>query len=240
MSNSQQLNSYPLTQYLPRNRICPMVERGPKPKEDPFPLRIEPMLPKTTKELPRNHAEWIGEFRWRGLPVIAYLHPKKGIRLITKTDTKNVSSNFQALTDSLLNLSREHTMIIDGEIVFNGGVTARDQNIVNFQARHSPLDSKSFNTRPFRLIAYDLLYLDGQKLLDEDLAKRKKLLKKALPKRTSNKFNIIPNYFSPEVGPFMVDYARSSGHPALYVRRAASKYSPGSTNNNWLQIRTAA
>jgi DNA ligase-1 len=81
---------------------------------------------------------------------------------------------------------------------------------------------------------FDLLYLDGQPLLDEGQSRRFAALRELSPPSA-----LIPNVVTsdPERAAEFVDQAIAQGHEGVMAKAAASPYAAGARGQSWLKIK---
>ena len=131
-----------------------------------MPLRIEPCAP-VKVNAPPSGAQWVHEIKWDGWRLHAHIEPGR-IRLLSK-EGRDLTKRFPAIVESAARFG-ERTMILDGEAV------------VLDQAGRSVfgLVQKAISARAAQLMAFDLLYLDGQDMRGLPLSERRLLLEKTI------------------------------------------------------------
>ena len=194
--------------------------------------------------------------------VRAQLH-KEGERAELYSRTLDpVTNRFPEVTSALLSLG--HDTIFDGEIVAMQG--DGEFRCLPFAALQKRMGRKNVSQEimaevPVACMIFDLLYLDGEVLLDEPLARRKELLagldlRYPLVKAPGQ---LVPlEVFEEEVhaesqedgeqagsesashpldGMFIA--ARDRGNEGLMVKMPGSLYSPGKRGKAWLKVKRA-
>jgi DNA ligase-1 len=89
---------------------------------------------------------------------------------------------------------------------------------------------------PVTLFLFDLLYLDGEPLLDQPLARRWALLERAVPPRL-----LVPRIISssPEDAAEFYRAATARGHEGVMVKALDAPYEAGRRGRRWLKVKTA-
>ncbi|HKP52296.1 MAG TPA: ATP-dependent DNA ligase [Chloroflexia bacterium] len=179
--------------------------------------------------------------------VRAQLH-KEGERAVIYSRTLDpVTHRFPEVTEALFSIP--HDVIFDGEIV---AYSKSDARCLQFSALQKRLGRKTVSDElmaevPVACMVFDLLYLDGEVLLDEPMSRRKELLAALdLP---------FPLVKAPTVQvpldtleadgdddhplDAMFAAARDRGNEGLMVKMPGSLYSPGKRGKAWLKVKKA-
>lgn len=120
----------------------------PAHARDPFPERLEPMLPRPAKRLPRSEAEWAAELLWDGERALAFCRP--GRLRLKGAELEEITERAPKVRRLARQLgSRE--AILDGELVELEGA-------------------------PLTYVIYDLLYFEGRDLTAAPYERRRELL----------------------------------------------------------------
>jgi DNA ligase-1 len=185
---------------------------------------------------------------------------KAGERLAIYSRTLDeITHRFPELHAPLLSLPGE--FILDGEVL-----AARDGRILPFKELQARLGRKIVGDEvlaqaPVIFVAYDLLYQDGEVLLEIPLAERRARLERLLgadkaSRRQDDKQQIemMDNSLSPllpislswlkscddvaEIDP-LFEAARARSNEGLMVKDPASGYKPGRRGREWLKVKKA-
>jgi DNA ligase-1 len=140
-----------------------------------------------------------------------------------------------ALPDVILQLltATDHDVILDGEVI-----AIKDDRPMPFQSvlrrfrrRHDVAEA----TAEIKLVpnVFDILYLDGETLIDLPLSERRKKLESAL------NFFIAPQLVSDDPNVIGQQYqaALDAGHEGIMLKVLSSPYSPGQRGKNWIKIK---
>lgn len=130
-------------------------------------------------------------------------------------------------------------LILDGEIV-----PVQGERILPFQQLQQRLNRKVLPPAllasiPAAFVAYDLLYYQGQIVLEEGFARRRALLEtlgvdgQTARRADSHTFNDVAALDAE------FDAARARGNEGLMIKDPASPYKPGRRGRDWLKIKRA-
>ncbi|MDP9314380.1 MAG: ATP-dependent DNA ligase [Chloroflexota bacterium] len=174
---------------------------------------------------------------------------KQGDRVVLYSRTLDeISQRFPELHAPLLNLPGE--WVLDGEIL-----AARDGRILPFKALQARLGRKDVSedllaSTPVIFVAYDLLYQDGDVLLDAPLYMRRVQLEDLV--RTYASDQPVDGVVSGTVMPSLqllvrdververlFEQARARGNEGLMVKDPDSHYKPGRRGREWLKVKKA-
>ncbi|MEO8286941.1 MAG: ATP-dependent DNA ligase [Chloroflexota bacterium] len=159
-----------------------------------------------------------------------------------------VAHRFPEVADALLTLP--HSVIFDGEVV---AYSESDGRCLPFAALQKRLGRKTVSADlmaevPVACMVFDLLYLDGEVLLDEPMSRRKELLAVLdlpfpLVKAPTELVPVdrLEEEVEDEPHPLddMFDAARNRGNEGLMVKMPGSLYSPGKRGKSWLKVKRA-
>ena len=168
--------------------------------------------------------------------VRAQVH-KQGNRVAIFSRTLDqVTHRFPELIEPLQELPGD--FILDGEVV-----AARDDTLLPFRELQSRLGRKTVSAEllaeiPVVFVAYDILYQDGQVLLDYPLYQRRvrlEMLPFDGPLGTSNQS--LGRYLDRVER--MFDAARARGNEGLMIKDPDSVYKPGRRGREWLKVKKA-
>ena len=140
-----------------------------------------------------------------------------------------------ALPDVIQQLlgATDHDVILDGEVI-----AIKDKKPMPFQSvlrrfrrRHDVAEA----TEAIELVpnVFDILWLDGETLIDLPLAKRRKKLESVLA------MYIAPQVVSSDAAEIVKTYtdALAAGHEGIMIKVPSSRYSPGQRGKNWIKIK---
>ncbi len=199
---------------------------------EPMPTTIRPMLA-LAGTLPKSDDGWAYEFKWDGVRAIVY--SEAGRTRISSRNDKDLATSFPELR-AIGEFLGSRAAILDGEIV-----AFDDEGRPSFGRLQQRLNlaSKSLITKrsqevPASYLAFDLLYFDGQLLLDRSYDERRKLLESL--KFQGDSF-ATPVSFRDRGGADVLRVARETGLEGVVIKRRKSPYSPGRRNGDWVKVK---
>lgn len=148
---------------------------------------------------------------------------------------EEVTSAIPDIVEVLLE-STEHDVILDGEVI------AVDENknpmpfqhvLKRFRRKHD-IASHIENVRLVPNL-FDILYLDGETLIDKPFEERRKLLEKNVSSC------VAPQIISDDIATIEAFYkeALDAGHEGIMIKSLKSEYTPGQRVRQWIKIKPA-
>jgi bifunctional non-homologous end joining protein LigD len=183
----------------------------------PFPGFIEPSLA-TSISTPPKGDRWIHEIKFDGYRVQLHI-ANEAVRVFTRNG-HDWTNRFKKVADDAFQVSAG-SAIVDGEIVMPAADGSTD-----FSVLQNELKGKSTK---IVMVAFDLLYLNGQDLRKLPLRERKSHLRKLVAKT-----NIQFSESFETSGPEMLKHACKVGLEGVVSKVADSKYISG-RNNDWVK-----
>ena len=194
-----------------------------------FPPGLKPMLASTAD--PFDSPEFLFEPKWDGFRCLAY---------VGKHSTQLKSRNGSDLTGHFPELASLHRhvtrvpLILDGEIIaFHEG--RESFHLLLTRVRSKPSQMAVRRDVPVLLVAFDILYSEGESVLRVPLHERKRLLAEAAAKGCSQ--NLIINSYIFQDGKALFQAAAAQGREGIVAKRLDSPYLPGKRTNLWLKIK---
>ncbi len=200
-----------------KNDIKKILAGAPPGK---FPSAIKPMLATLIKE-PPDGDDWICEVKWDGYRTLAYIN--KGKVQLQSRNNNSFNEKFYPIVDALKQWDGQ--AVLDGEVV-----VLDDKGISDFGALQnwrSEADGNLF------FYVFDILWLDGKKLEDLPLLKRKQLLEHL-------QFNESSIRLSEGFGEPAEDFFNSAqqlGLEGIIAKKSTSVYEPGARSSAWLKVK---
>lgn len=148
-----------------------------------------------------------------------------------------ITHRFPELVPPLNNLSTD--AIIDGEIV-----PARGETILPFSELQKRLGRKTIGQDlmtevPVVLVAYDLLYADGEVLINRPLAERRLILDTFIAEQGVVRLSLAKTFREVAELDEEFDSARRRGNEGLMIKSPDSLYKPGRRGREWLKLKRA-
>ncbi len=179
----------------------------------------------TLVDKPFNSPDWIFEIKWDGYRAISRVQ-EKDVSIYSRNNIL-FNDKFPALVDSLSGLGID--AVIDGEIV------VVDKNGKSgFQLLQGYLKEKRGNLVYY---IFDILYLDGEILVDLELSDRKKILKDLFGSLKPSGFLKISDYIEGN-GIDFFNLARNNDLEGIIAKKKSGKYLSGKRSRDWLKIKS--
>lgn len=161
---------------------------------------------------------------------------RSGIKIYSR-DLDDITGSFPDISNAVLPISS--TFLMDGEIV-----PFRHGKIMSFGELQKRLGRKvltreMLETIPCHYFAFDLLFLDGELLLEQPLIKRREKLLKiyhSFPAFTPATQVAVKTVEEIETA---FELSRGRNNEGLVVKHAQSVYAPGKRGKSWLKLKRA-
>jgi len=182
---------------------------------DLFETGLLPMLAREARE-PFDSPGHLFEVKWDGYRGLAFLGDGTSLRGRHGTDITHRFATLLRLHES----AAGHRLILDGEIVA----------VVGGRPSFSALQAGEGQVV---YVAFDLLYVDGEPLLDQPLWLRRELLHKLV----ATKPPLVVSEGIHEYGRRYFEAVRNAGLEGLMAKELTSPYRPGRRTAYWLKIK---
>ncbi len=193
-----------------------------KTSKTPFPADIMPMLA-TLADKPFDDDGWLYEVKWDGYRALAYIN--KGNVEIRSRNNKSFNEKFYPVYQALKKWKAN--VVADGEIV-----VVNEKGLPDFGALQN-WRSEADGNLAFYL--FDLLWLDGQDVMEQPLTVRRQLLRSVVPVE-DDVIKLSENFEA--TGSEFFALADKMGLEGIMAKRATGIYTPGSRTKDWLKIKT--
>ena len=195
------------------------------------PPMLTPMLA-TGGYNPFNGKDWWFEPKLDGVRTLLYLDGED-VRLISRTG-KDHTKTYPELARVYRNIAATNA-VVDGEIVATDekGRTSFEllQQRMNLT---SPSEIERTRKRiPVEMVAFDLLWVDGEDLMGRPLRERRE----ALTTRIHEGRGLRLMYSVSEEGERFYEIAREHGLEGIIAKRVESRYLPGRRSEEWRKIK---
>ena len=212
-----------------------MIHRMDPPQDPdrrPFPDSVKPMLARMSKTVPPEEPLWSFEVKWDGVRAIAYARPGR---------LKLESRNGRDVTDGYPEVRGILEQLGMSEAVFDGEIVAFDEDgrpsFERLQQRmhvRGPAQVKRLQkTTPVVYAIFDLLFLDGESLLEQSYEKRRARLAEL---ELDGPAWRVPDHY-PGFGHGLLEATRAQGLEGIIAKRLDSCYYPGARNGCWLKVK---
>ena len=181
---------------------------------------------------------WI-EDKYDGIRAQLHLDGERGPRLFSR-DLNEIGAAFPEVVSAATGLG--HRLVIDGELVpYRSGSVLDFASLQTRLGRVSP-GPELLEQVPVVLVAFDLLHLDGEDLLETPLRERRAALERlSLPEKSAERFlySHLATARSAEEVERHFDEARERRNEGLMVKDPESVYQPGRRGLGWLKLKKA-
>jgi DNA ligase D-like protein (predicted ligase) len=181
---------------------------------------------------PFDSDEYLFEIKWDGIRALAFFG--KGLARLQGRKLTDSSERYPEILAALRALEGEG--ILDGEIVVldEGGRPDFQRVLVRELARGRDAAGGKSRAHPVVYIAFDLLYRNGESLLDRPLVERRRLLSELLAAAPSP---IVESAYVVGQGAALFEEAKAKGLEGIFAKRLDSRYLPGGRTRDWLKLK---
>ena len=174
----------------------------------------------------------ICEFKYDGIRI--QLHRFGGNVKMFSRKLEDVASSFPEIISAVSSIRSE--FILDGELL-----AYRADRPLHFQELQKRLRRKAVTDRlmaeiPVVYVPYDIMYLNGQSLIDRPLTERKKLLSQIRFREPIIDLGYRVVSTAPEIACAFKE-SRDAGHEGLVVKELESQYYPGKRGRHWTKLK---
>ena len=185
------------------------------------PARYAPMLATLEREVPTRDG-WLYEVKWDGYRALAYVAGGE-VGLVSRNGN-DLTQRFPDVARSIGKAVRTPNAVVDGEVC-----ALNEQGRATFSA----MQQGRAGTR-YIFVAFDLLEVEGEPVIDLELAERRKRLEQLLDKRVQT----VQFSAGFDDGKALYRAAEEQGFEGILAKRARSPYQPGRRSRDWVKIKT--
>lgn len=189
---------------------------------------LKPMLAAPGE--PFDSPEYLYEVKWDGIRCLAYLNRET---LLYSRNGNDITYRYPELVGLHQGFSGA-PLILDGEIIaFEGDRPSFHRLLARDRLQNNLRILRAAAEYPAVLIVFDILYLEGNSLLEKPLHHRKEVLKSLFPAHPSLRLN---DYIT---GDGMTYYQAicDLGLEGMIAKQANSPYLPGKRSHCWLKVK---
>jgi bifunctional non-homologous end joining protein LigD len=183
--------------------------------------KYAPMLATLAKDVPAGN-DWLFEVKWDGYRAIAAL--EGGEATLTSRKGNDLTARFESVAKAIERSVKTPDCVLDGE------VCALDEE---GRATFSAMQQGKSGTR-YVFIAFDVLEVEGEPLVDLPLTERHERLTALLDRR--NRVVQLSEAF--EDGQALFKAAQEQHFEGIVAKKRDSRYFPGKRTRDWLKIKT--
>ncbi len=194
------------------------------------PVRMMLAQQGTIAEMIKEHGRIAAEYKYDGSRF--QFHKKGNWARLYSRRLEDVTG---ALPDVIQQLTGAtgHDVILDGEVIaIKGGRPMPFQSVLRrFRRRHDIAEAQEAVEMVPNV--FDILYLDGETLIDLPFHERRKKLEEVV------NLYLAPQVVSSDAGEIGKTYeaALAAGHEGIMIKVLTSPYSPGQRGKNWIKIK---
>ena len=200
------------------------------PDRVPMPERLKPMLARTGP-LPTGD-KWGYEIKWDGIRALVYSQP--GTLRIESRNLRDLTAQYPELR-RLGRALGSHEAILDGEIVAldADGRPSFERLQQRMHLTSDAVIKRRAKDAPASFVVFDVLFVDGERLLELPLSERRERLE-AL--RLEG-----PSWQTPAIhmgdGAALLAATAAQGLEGLVAKRLDSTYEPGRRASSWIKVK---
>jgi bifunctional non-homologous end joining protein LigD len=183
--------------------------------------RYAPMLATLAESVPTGD-EWLHEVKWDGFRAIATMRGGE-LDLRSRNDNR-LNDRFPTVVRALERALKTPDCVLDGEVVAVG-----EDGRATFSAIQQGKEGTTY-----LYIAFDVLEIEGEPVLDQPLTKRRERLE-ALVDWKRGGVQLSEAF---DDGQALYKAAQEQHFEGLVSKRADSRYEPGRRSRNWLKVKT--
>lgn len=190
-------------------------------------------IPASLQEMVESGREGAIEWKFDGARV--QIHKDGDNVRIYSRRLENVTSSLPEISKTIQKHVSAKSTILDGEAVATGddGRPRPFQDILKRFRRKYNVE-KLARQIPLILYLFDIIFLDGQSLIDLPLLERRKILE-----RTVDEGLVAPQVLTDktEEAESIYKAALAAGHEGIMIKNPVSVYAPGKRGKNWLKMK---
>ena len=197
---------------------------------------IKPMLAQkaeSVKDALREH-NWETAFEFKLDGLRAQIH-KDGDKIkIFSRRLKDVTDSFPELVERVRQSIEAEEVVLEGEIIGVKNGKPLPFQILMRRVRRVEEANKYRKLIPVDIYLFDVLYLNGEMLIDKPYEERRRILE-----GISGNIKLVPRIITrdPEEAQSFFEEAIKNGHEGLVAKKLDSRYEPGTRGKKWLKIK---
>jgi len=197
---------------------------------------IKPMLAQkaeSVKNALREH-NWETAFEFKLDGLRAQIH-KDGDKIkIFSRRLKDVTDSFPELVERVRQSIKAEEVVLEGEIIGVKNGKPLPFQILMRRVRRVEEANKYRKLIPVDIYLFDVLYLNGEMLIDKPYEERRRILE-----GISGNIKLVPRIITrdPEEAQSFFEEAIKNGHEGLVAKKLDSRYEPGTRGKKWLKIK---
>ncbi|MDQ3057649.1 MAG: cisplatin damage response ATP-dependent DNA ligase, partial [Pseudomonadota bacterium] len=207
------------------------VEELPGDREQPYPFFLASPLENEAPTL-GDIEDWLLEWKWDGIRL--QLIRRQGEVALWSRGEERLDGRFPEIETAAATLPSD--CVIDGELLaWREGDTPLPFGSLQTRIQRRKPGAKTLADAPARVLAYDLLELQGTDLRERPLSERRALLQTLLEAHGEPRIRLSPavQAASWDSAALLRESARERGVEGLMLKRASSTYQSGRRRGDW-------
>lgn len=202
-----------------------------------YPVRSElcERLPNPQKVIEKM-VEVDAQYKYDGFRVQLHKNGEE-VRMFSR-NLEEMTQMFPELTEAVRKQIKAKTIILDSEAL---AYNPESEEFLPFQEttkrRRKHGIEEMAKSLPLKAFVFDILYKDGQSLIDMPLSQRMKILKEVLPEDDVLILTKNQTVNDAKVLSVLLEDAISKGLEGLVVKKLESPYEAGARNFNWVKLK---
>jgi bifunctional non-homologous end joining protein LigD len=180
-----------------------------------------PMMATSAKDVPPGD-DWLFEVKWDGYRAIADI--RGGEATLKSRNGNDLTARFESVAKALERSVKTPDCVLDGE------VCALDED---GRATFSAMQQGKKGTR-YVFVAFDVLDVEGEPLIDRPLTERQKRLATLIDRRQ----HVVQLSEAFDDGQALYEAAQQQRFEGIVAKKTDSRYFPGKRTREWLKIKT--
>ncbi len=192
--------------------------------------QLAPGIPAVLEDLGQVAIEW----KFDGARV--QIHKKSGDVNIFSRKLENVTASLPDIVQAVKENIEAESIIIEGEAIAvdeNGRPRAFQEILKRFRRKYDV--ESTVREIPLTLKAFDILYLNGNDLIDLPLFQRRSILSENV--RNGSGISVDEQILTDDEAEInrLYQMALDAGHEGIMIKNPQAPYSPGKRGKNWLK-----
>ncbi len=207
------------------------VEELPGDRQQPYPFFLASPLENEAASL-GDIEDWLLEWKWDGIRL--QLIRRQGETALWSRGEERLDGRFPEIESAAATLPSD--CVIDGELLaWREGDSPLPFGSLQTRIQRRKPGAKSLADAPARVLAYDLLELEGEDLRERPLVERRARLRTLLESHGDLRIRLSPTVeaASWDVAALLRESARERGVEGLMLKRATSSYQSGRRRGDW-------
>ena len=207
------------------------VEELPEDRQQPYPFFLASPLENEAPTL-GDIDDWLLEWKWDGIRL--QLIRRDGEVALWSRGEERLDGRFPEIEIAAMTLPRD--CVIDGELLaWRDGDAPMPFTALQTRIQRRKPGAKTLADTPARVLAYDLLELQGEDLRQRPLFERRALLESLLAEHGDPRIVVSPRVEagSWQAAAVLREDARKRGVEGLMLKRADSTYQSGRRRGDW-------